>query len=144
MFGELQIIFLNVCTFIPPKKCHILKISLPWIVLYLNVNVRQSFCVSHWTNILIANVILVRQSLSNMGDVYEMTFITVCWMTVRMWSFIFIFLHPLIIVLIILRVETISATPVPYGAVLYPCNNYKCCESCDVKFMWRLSQRGLW
>lgn len=30
-----------------------------------------------------------------------------------------------------------KGTLVPHGAVQYPCNNYKCCEACNVKFMLR-------
>lgn len=47
-------------------------------VMYLNVN--QFLCVSQWTNILIANFTLVRQSLNIMGEVYnsEMTILSVC------------------------------------------------------------------
>lgn len=50
-------------------------------VMCLNVNM---YPVSHWTYILIANVILVRQSLNDMGDVCncKMTIISLCWMTV--------------------------------------------------------------
>lgn len=38
------------------------------------------------------------------------------------------------VILIIWRVDTITGTPVQYGAVQYPCNNYKCCEAYNVKF----------